>query len=358
MEAAGALSRAAHAGDHLRRAGQRAVGPARGGRAVRPPRDRRRRGSRAGRGRGGTRRCSQARRWARCTGCRPRRGTRSGCAAVVAIGSVAPYVAPVEPGASPFYDVGAAGSVAAFCAQRGLPDYRAFVEYFMGEAITEPHRTKPVEDAVGWGLETTPEVLALTVAAREGRDQGGVRGRVPGGALPGAGGARRRGRDHPVRARCGAGRAAGRRARHARGRRPPAVARRPGALQPVDPGVRRRAGAHAGAAAAVEPGAAQAPSRARGVLADRARARPPRRRDRRRAARAAPRPGRAVAGPAPGHGGAGRARRERAPGVGRCWPGSRRTWSRRRASTTCTSSRPTGAWTRSWSPTSWSSTTS
>ena len=88
--------------------------------------------------------------------------------AVVAIGSVAPYVAPVEPGASPFYDVGAAGSVAAFCAERGLPDYRAFVEYFMGEAITEPHRTKPVEDAVGWGLETTPEVLALTVAAREG----------------------------------------------------------------------------------------------------------------------------------------------------------------------------------------------
>jgi pimeloyl-ACP methyl ester carboxylesterase/predicted glycosyltransferase len=87
---------------------------------------------------------------------------------VVAIGSVAPYVAPVEPGASPFYDVGAAGSVAAFCAERGLPDYRAFVEYFMGEAITEPHRTKPVEDAVGWGLETTPEVLALTVAAREG----------------------------------------------------------------------------------------------------------------------------------------------------------------------------------------------
>src|SRR5689334_20091324 len=45
---------------------------------------------------------------------------------VVAIGSVAPYVAPVEPGASPF------------------------------------------EDAVGWGLSTTPEVLALTVAAREG----------------------------------------------------------------------------------------------------------------------------------------------------------------------------------------------
>ena len=165
--------------------------------------------------------------------------------AVVAIGSVAPYVAPVEPGASPFYDVGAAGSVAAFCAQRGLPDYRAFVEYFMGEAITEPHRTKPVEDAVGWGLETDPGGARAHRRRPGGRHQGGVRGRVPGGALPGAGGARRRGRDHPVRARCGAGRAAGRRARHARGRRPPAVARRPGALQPADPGVRRRAGAHA-----------------------------------------------------------------------------------------------------------------
>jgi pimeloyl-ACP methyl ester carboxylesterase len=87
---------------------------------------------------------------------------------VVAIGSVAPYIAPVEPGASPFYDVGAAGSVAAYCAEHGLADYRAFVEFFMDAAITEPHRTKPIEDAVGWGLETTPEVLALTVAAREG----------------------------------------------------------------------------------------------------------------------------------------------------------------------------------------------
>jgi len=87
---------------------------------------------------------------------------------VVAIGSVAPYIAPVEPGASPFYDVGAAGSVAAYCAEHGLADYRAFVEFFMRAAITEPHRTKPIEDAVGWGMETTPEVLALTVAAREG----------------------------------------------------------------------------------------------------------------------------------------------------------------------------------------------
>jgi pimeloyl-ACP methyl ester carboxylesterase/predicted glycosyltransferase len=85
---------------------------------------------------------------------------------VVAIGTVAPFVAPVEPGQSPFYDVGAAGSVAAYCVQQGLRDYREFVEAFMAAAITEPHRTKAVEDAVGWGLETTSEVLALTAEAR------------------------------------------------------------------------------------------------------------------------------------------------------------------------------------------------
>ena len=84
---------------------------------------------------------------------------------VVAIGSVAPFVAPVEPGASPFYDVGAAGTVEAYVEQRGLPGYRTFVEFFMNAAVTEPHRTKAIEDAVGWGLETTPEVLGLTVAA-------------------------------------------------------------------------------------------------------------------------------------------------------------------------------------------------
>jgi pimeloyl-ACP methyl ester carboxylesterase/predicted glycosyltransferase len=85
---------------------------------------------------------------------------------VVAIGSVAPFVAPVEPGASPFYDVGSAGSVTTWAEQQGLHGYREFVECFMRAAVTEPHRTKPIEDAVGWGLETTPEVLDLTIATR------------------------------------------------------------------------------------------------------------------------------------------------------------------------------------------------
>ena len=44
--------------------------------------------------------------------------------------------------------------------------YREFLEFFFGEALPEPHSTKPFEDCVGWGLETTPETLAATALAR------------------------------------------------------------------------------------------------------------------------------------------------------------------------------------------------
>jgi pimeloyl-ACP methyl ester carboxylesterase len=40
-----------------------------------------------------------------------------------------------------------------------LDHYRDFVEFFFSQCFTEPHSTKPVEDSVGWGLETSPEVL-------------------------------------------------------------------------------------------------------------------------------------------------------------------------------------------------------
>jgi pimeloyl-ACP methyl ester carboxylesterase len=43
-----------------------------------------------------------------------------------------------------------------------LRDYRGYLEFFMSRMFTEPHSTKPIEDAVGWGLETTGETLALT----------------------------------------------------------------------------------------------------------------------------------------------------------------------------------------------------
>ena len=41
-----------------------------------------------------------------------------------------------------------------------LRDYPDFLEFFIGKCFTEPHSTKPIEDAIGWALETTPEVLA------------------------------------------------------------------------------------------------------------------------------------------------------------------------------------------------------
>ena len=43
-----------------------------------------------------------------------------------------------------------------------LRDYRGFVEFFMSEMFIEPHSTKQIEDAVGWGLENDAETLILT----------------------------------------------------------------------------------------------------------------------------------------------------------------------------------------------------
>jgi len=40
--------------------------------------------------------------------------------------------------------------------------YREFIEFFMRQVFTEPHSTKPIEDAEGWGLETDPETLIAT----------------------------------------------------------------------------------------------------------------------------------------------------------------------------------------------------
>jgi pimeloyl-ACP methyl ester carboxylesterase len=43
-----------------------------------------------------------------------------------------------------------------------LRDYRGFLEFFFSQVFIEPHSTKPIEDFVGWGLETTGQTLALT----------------------------------------------------------------------------------------------------------------------------------------------------------------------------------------------------
>jgi pimeloyl-ACP methyl ester carboxylesterase/predicted glycosyltransferase len=43
-----------------------------------------------------------------------------------------------------------------------LREYEDFVRFFISRMFTEPHSTKPIEDAVGWALETTGETLVLT----------------------------------------------------------------------------------------------------------------------------------------------------------------------------------------------------
>ena len=44
-------------------------------------------------------------------------------------------------------------------------DYRGFLEFFFAQCFNESHSTKPIEDAVGWALETDPETLADTSRA-------------------------------------------------------------------------------------------------------------------------------------------------------------------------------------------------
>jgi pimeloyl-ACP methyl ester carboxylesterase len=46
-------------------------------------------------------------------------------------------------------------------------DHRDFVEFFFGRVFSEPHSTKPIEDAVGWALESGPEILEAESYARE-----------------------------------------------------------------------------------------------------------------------------------------------------------------------------------------------
>jgi len=43
-----------------------------------------------------------------------------------------------------------------------LKDYQGFLEFFFSQMFNEPHSTKPTEDCVGWGLETSPETLVAT----------------------------------------------------------------------------------------------------------------------------------------------------------------------------------------------------
>jgi pimeloyl-ACP methyl ester carboxylesterase/predicted glycosyltransferase len=82
-------------------------------------------------------------------------------AGVVAIGAALPW--PMPPGfdepADTYEGWGKANR------HYWLADYRGWVEFFMSQVFTEPHSTKPHEDGVAWGLDTTAQTLLLTVPA-------------------------------------------------------------------------------------------------------------------------------------------------------------------------------------------------
>lgn len=45
-----------------------------------------------------------------------------------------------------------------------LKDYEGWLKFFFGQLFNEAHSTKPTEDCIGWGSETTAEILAQTSA--------------------------------------------------------------------------------------------------------------------------------------------------------------------------------------------------
>jgi pimeloyl-ACP methyl ester carboxylesterase/predicted glycosyltransferase len=53
-------------------------------------------------------------------------------------------------------------------------DWRGFLEFFFSQCFSEPHSTKQIEDSVGWGLETTPDVMVAEADA-PGPDEALVR---------------------------------------------------------------------------------------------------------------------------------------------------------------------------------------
>ena len=56
-----------------------------------------------------------------------------------------------------------------------LRDWPGFVDFFMSRMFTEPHSTKQIEDAVGWGLETDPETILRGMDAAWSNDEDSVR---------------------------------------------------------------------------------------------------------------------------------------------------------------------------------------
>ena len=67
-----------------------------------------------------------------------------------------------------------------------VTQHRRWIEFFFGRQLVEPHSTKQYEDAVGWALESTGEVLAAGEDGRGPPRPGDGRGPVspPDGSPP------------------------------------------------------------------------------------------------------------------------------------------------------------------------------
>ena len=164
-----------------------------------------------------------------------------------------------------------------------LRAYEDFLWFFFENALNEPHSTKPIEDAVGWGLETTPDTLVATELAPPlseetirrlasnvrcpvlvvHGDRDRIQGHARGAALADATGGT---------------------SRHARGCGSPPAGARPRADQQAPARVRRVDRSVGAARAAVAACDEAAPPRALRLVADRAGPCAARRRDRQRAA--------------------------------------------------------------------------
>ena len=177
---------------------------------------------RSGAGHGGHRRLGAAHRAARRPGSPPATSTRPrcrprGCRCVARD--------PLEHWAK--YDPG-------YWEQR----HEDFLWFFFGMCFPEPRSTKPIEDCVGWGLDTVPEVLTAEMSAG-GPAREAVEGWCAAHHLTGAGHPRRPRPDQPVVPRSADRRADRRRVRRHRGRRAHPAGPRPGQGQPPDPRLRR-----------------------------------------------------------------------------------------------------------------------
>jgi pimeloyl-ACP methyl ester carboxylesterase len=55
-----------------------------------------------------------------------------------------------------------------------LRDWPGFVEFFFEQTFTEPHSTKQIEDAIGWGLQTDPQAIVRGMDAEWTNDRDSV----------------------------------------------------------------------------------------------------------------------------------------------------------------------------------------